>query len=216
VLTEQRLQRRFRARPVIPRRQRRSRISLGRHFVARTSFVHDRCRRVIVHASTGFEDRAIAGATAEVAGDGFAHSGLAAAPALIEAGEGHDEARRAEAALRAMAFHHGGLHRVSSAPGLTAAIVARQPLDGKHLLTGDTAEERDTAVDDLWCLAGLGHQYRAGTAVAGSAALLGTAEPRLRAQETQQCLRGRAVPDCHRFAVDRQSRARQGVAPFEP
>ena len=63
----------------------------------------------------GVDDRAVAGAAAQVAGDPVVHgrAGDRLAARVVEQREQrHDEARRAEAALRAMEVDHRLLHRM--------------------------------------------------------------------------------------------------------
>ncbi len=64
----------------------------------------------------GFENRPVAGAAAQVAGQGF--MGLVrvgAAAVLLQGEQRHDETRGAEAALRAVTLGHGPLHAVQLA-----------------------------------------------------------------------------------------------------
>src|SRR5262249_45416624 len=95
-----------------------------------------------------------------------------AAPLLyvceIECPERHDEARRAEPALRTVTRHHRFLHRMQSTVGLT------QVLHREQCLAVEGRDELQTGVD---CFHGesiamqLAENDRAGTAVALSTAL---------------------------------------------
>src|SRR5262249_45068486 len=63
--------------------------------------------------SRGGNDRTVAGATAEIAGERLMHRIIAARlAAMLEGEERHDEAWRAEAALARILLDHRGLNRV--------------------------------------------------------------------------------------------------------
>src|SRR3546814_5231513 len=86
-------------------------------------------------------DRRVASAAAEVAGQGVIDHALAG-KIFVVAGHGeerHDEARRAEAALRAVAVDHRLLH------GMQPAAL-RQMLDGDELAAIQSAEKLDAGV----------------------------------------------------------------------
>ncbi len=92
----------------------------------------------------GFEDRAIAGAAAEVAGQGFVGLvwivGLHAVAAILLQGEqAHDEAGSTEAALRAVAIDH----RLLDAVQLTLML---EVFDGDQLLAVQGADEGQAGI----------------------------------------------------------------------
>src|SRR5688572_6841485 len=93
---------------------------------------------------SGLQDGPIAGTAAQVAGDGVAKIGRrgAALVLLVVRVQGHDESRRAETALRAVAVDHRTLHRMERAPAL-------QPFDGDDLLALERAEKEDAGVYGL-------------------------------------------------------------------
>ncbi|MOA22612.1 hypothetical protein D3C78_1431810 [compost metagenome] len=64
----------------------------------------------------GLQDRPVAGAAAQVAGEGFVGLvGVGLLAVFLQGKQRHDKARRAEAALGAVAFDHGLLHAVQLA-----------------------------------------------------------------------------------------------------
>ena len=116
------------------------------------------------------DDRPIAGATAEVAGERVARALVGRRLALvIEREQAHDDAGRAEAALRAVIVDHRLLHRMQ-------ALALGEVLDGQHFGAVDLAEQQDAGVDRLVAQSAVGLQPRqddgAGAAVALIAALL--------------------------------------------
>ena len=123
------------------------------------------------------DDRPIAGAAAEIAGDPVGHRVAVERPRigrLIEGEQAHDEAGRAEAALRGVALDHRGLHRME------LALRADKVLDRDDLGAVDLAEELDAGVDrlvDQPAVAEPADGDRAGAAVALAAALLGALRP---------------------------------------
>ena len=73
------------------------------------------CALVAAGLLGGIEDRPVAGAAAEVAGERLVGLGRIGAGAVLLQGEQrHDETRRAEPALRAMAVDHRLLHVVQA------------------------------------------------------------------------------------------------------
>ena len=97
---------------------------------------------------TGFgrlDDRLVAGAATEIAlqrlFDLAPGSGLSVRQP--EAVERHDEARRAEAALRAVTIDHRLLHRMQR------AVLGRQMLDGDDMGGIQRADETDAGIDRL-------------------------------------------------------------------
>ena len=122
----------------------------------------------------GGDDRLVAGAAAEVALQRRPRSRprrvRVAHPERVER---HHEARRAEAALAAVAVDHGRLHRVQGA-------VAGEVLDGDDVAEVDRGEQPDAGIHRLVDQPVAGppaDQHRAGAAVALGAALLGAAQP---------------------------------------
>jgi hypothetical protein len=90
------------------------------------------------HGLARREDRAVAGAAAQIAGDDVAHRHPhGARRAEASAVERHDEAGRAEAALRAVALDHLALDRVSAA----------EALDGPQRLAVEHRQEEDAGID---------------------------------------------------------------------
>ena len=102
-------------------------------------------RRQLEHALPGLEDGAVAGAAAQVARQVVGQL-LARGPRagllvlLVGGGQGHHEARGAEAALRAVAVDHGLLHRVRR-------VGAAQVLHRQQRLAVQRGQEADAAVD---------------------------------------------------------------------
>ena len=90
------------------------------------------------------DDRAVARAAAEIAGERIV-DGLAAhrpRAVLVEREQAHHDAGRAEAALRAVMLDHRRLHRMERA-------VVGEVLDGDDLGAVDLAEQEDAGVDRL-------------------------------------------------------------------
>ena len=82
----------------------------------------------------GIDDRAIAGAPAQVAGKPVIdRSPVRRAGLVVEGEQRHDESRRAEAALRSMAAHHRLLNRVQP------ALQLREVVHDDHILAVDLA-----------------------------------------------------------------------------
>ena len=139
----------------------------------------------VEHAQGGFDDRPVAGAAAQVAGERLvdlvaARQARPSGLVLVERPQGHHEARRAEAALRAVAIDHRLLDGVQRAIWLAqvfhgiegAAVEGGQELDaGVDGLEGETAFAIEFADDD-----------GAGAAVAFRAAFLGAAGTQILAQ----------------------------------
>ena len=103
-----------------------------------------RLRVDLAHALGGVDDRPVAGAAAQVAGqrvvDGLARRRVRA---LVEPEQAHREARRAEAALRGMALDQRLLHRVQ------APVGRGERLDGEHRLAVERRQRPDAGVDRL-------------------------------------------------------------------
>jgi hypothetical protein len=157
------------------------------------------------HGAGGVDDRPVAGAAAQVAAQRIGclaarHGALAAlALVLVQRVQAHHEARRAEAALRAVRIDQRLLHRVQRAAG------AAQLIDRDELLAVERADEGDAAIDGApaqAARAGLTHHHGAGAAVALGAALLGALEPALLAQPLQHRARGRHRVERDRLVVE--------------
>ncbi len=134
----------------------------------------------------GLDDRLVTRATTEIALQrtlDFGSAGvLRGQPKPVKR---HDEARRAEAALRAMTVDHGLLH------GMQRAVPGRQMLDGHHMGGVQRADEADAGVDRLILQPTADEppdQHRAGTTIAFRAAFLGARQPALQTQEVEQRL----------------------------
>ena len=157
------------------------------------------------HALPGIEDRPVAGAAAQVArqvvGELLA-GGLRAgcAVALVAGGQRHHEARRAEAALRAVAVDHRALHRVQRVgTGRMRPAHRFEVLDREQRLAVERGQEADAGVDRPQAQAAdqggcgrrrcgvgqLGHDHGAGAAVALAAAFLGAGAARVLAQPVE-------------------------------
>ncbi len=149
-------------------------------------------RRQREHALAGVEDRPVAGAAAEVAGQRvgelLARRPRAVRAVLLVAGGQRDrKARGAEAALRTVAFEQRLLRRVQRAVG-------GEVLDAQQGLAVEHRQESQAGVDaaqaQLFARPGQpGQQHGAGAAVALVAAFLGAGAARMLAQPSQR--RGR-------------------------
>ena len=113
--------------------------------------------------------------------------------ALVAGGQRHHEARRAEAALRAVAVDHGLLHRMHVPPPrrltsstVNSALPCSVGRKRMQALTGCSASPPPRV--------GLADDHRAGAAVALGAAFLGAGAARVFAQPLQHRARGRGVP----------------------
>ena len=140
-----------------------------------------RRRRAAGAGSTGrpailrhrLDDRPVAGAAAEIAGQRIVDR--LEVGRLAAGGKGigrHDEARRAEAALRGI-----GSRPSRVCTGCGAAVGAAQALDRAHRLAVDLAQQRDAGIDRLAAAVALQHDG-AGAAIALGAAFLGAASGR--------------------------------------
>ena len=163
------------------------------------------------------DDGAVAGAAAEVAGQRVVHRlGVDPLAAPAQRIEGHDEARRAVAALGAVAVGHGRLHRVQ-------AVAARQPLHGQHVGAVEVRQGQETGIDRPEGPAVLvpvpgaggaigpgGQHHRAGAAIPFGAAFLGAGEARMLADIVQRRDVGRHVPDDVAPAVEMELQRHPG------
>ena len=120
-------------------------------------------------------DGGVAGAAADLAGDGLADRLLAGVGVAVEQRPGgHHHPGRAEAALQAVAAHEALLDRVEDA-------VLLEVLDGAHLVAAGHRGQHRAGLDRLAV-----HPGHAGAAVAGVAAPVGAGEPELVAQEVHE------------------------------
>jgi hypothetical protein len=147
--------------------------------------VAQRRRGLLEHLLAGIQDRPVAGAAAQVArqvvGDLLAGGGRLAVPRAAGR-QRHHEARRAEAALRAVAGHHRLLRRM-----LPAEVFHRQ-----QRMAVQRGQELDAAVDRLpgqiarlAAFLQAADQHGAGTAVAFVAAFLGAGAAGMLTQPAQ-------------------------------
>ena len=156
-------------------------------------------RRVVAHGERRLADRPVAGAAAEVAAEGRLEARLGqrggrlvtiSALLLVEGEERHHDARRAEAALAAMAVDHRRL-------GGVQALALGQPLHGHQVAALELVGRGDagvgTAIDELAGGVRLADGHGAGPAVAGGAALLGAGLAEGRAQQFEHALVGAHV-----------------------
>ena len=99
-------------------------------------------RRDLVHAAAGGNDRLVARAAAEIAGQRILDApDVRRGLVEPEREERHHEARRAEAALRAVALHHRLLDRMQT------AIRAFEMLDREQLAAIQRRQEADAGID---------------------------------------------------------------------
>ena len=120
--------------------------------------------------------------------------------------ERHDEARRAIAALGAVAVGHGRLHRVQAA-------AVRQPLDGQHVGAVEVRQGQETGIDrpeGPGAFGAGGQHHRAGAAIPFGAAFLGAGEAQVFADIVQRRDVGRHVPDGVPPAVEMELQCHPG------
>jgi hypothetical protein len=146
------------------------------------------------------QDRPVAGAAAQVAGERVVveHPGLAPAGAVVLRRHAADEARGAVAALRPAAHRHLLLHGVQG-------VRVAETLRGHQLLAGERRGRHQARVDrrplGRGIDTGTGEQHRAGTALALGAAFLGARQPDA-AQPVERGRRRRGAGQAARLAVD--------------
>ncbi len=160
--------------------------------------------RQVVGLLRGADDGPVSGAAAEIAGEQVVDAGeVGLRLGAVGGPEAHHEARRAEAALRAVTLGQRGLHRVEP------AVRSAQVLDGDDLAPVQHGQELDAGVDraDDHRAGGvaLAQAHGAGAAVALGTALLGAGEPPLVAEPVQQRRGRRQVRDLDRGAVEQES-----------
>ena len=157
--------------------------------------------RQFAHAARGVDDRPVAGAAAQVAGQGVVDLAAARLPAVlfqVHAPQRHDEAGRAEAALGTVAFDHRLLHRMQGAVGLL------QVFDREQRLAVERGGELDAGVDRLQrqlAILERADDDRAGAAVAFGAAFLGAGAVQILAQMLQDGAGRRHVADLVELAL---------------
>ena len=118
--------------------------------------------------------------------------------------ERHDEARRAEAALRAMGIDHRLLHRVQ------LAVVAAQMLDGRDAAALEHRQQENAGVDGAvahLAAAQLADHHGAGAAIAFRAPFLGARQPLGLAQIVEEGRGGRNVPQRLQPSIENERNA---------
>ena len=126
-------------------------------------------------------------------------------PVQVRGGERGHDAGRAEAALRAVMLDHRRLDRMQGAVG------GREAFDRSHGLAVKLWQEEDAGVQGTRALA-IGHDHRAGTAIAFVAAFLGSGQAAFLAQPVQQRPRRRYLVQRHGITVQ-QKRDHDNPAP---
>ena len=157
----------------------------------------------------GIDDRPVAGAAAEIAGqrvvDGLVLGLLAA---LLERIQRHHDPRRAEPALARIRLDHRFLERVEPA-------ILRQPLDCDQRLAGELRHRHQAAIDRLVAHARAvrdAEHHRAGAAIALGAALLGAGESPFGPQPVEHGRRRRHAADLAGLSVEQNSDRSAGHA----
>ena len=120
---------------------------------------------------------------------------------MLRAVERHHEARRAEAALRAVAVGHRALDRVERA-------APRQALDGLQRLAVEHRQEEDAGIDRApfdRVAVQLAEQHGAGAAIALGAAFLGAGAAQRVAQIVEDGGGGIGVLDLDHLAVEEEA-----------
>ena len=150
---------------------------------------------VVLHPGKSLDDRAVAGAAAEVARQRLVHR----TPFARMRPGGHGDARGAEAALGGIALGQQVLHRMRRAVG------AAQAFHRAHRHAMQLAEHRQAGIDRRAMAVRLFQHHGAGAAIALGAAFLGAGERRGAAQPVQQRHGGRgAGRQGHRRAVQHE------------
>ena len=174
----------------------RDRLALqGERVLGGLAVVGDRHRRP--------HDRLVAGAAAEIALQRLLDLGVGRRrvghPQRIER---HHEARRAEAALRAVEIDHRLLHRMQ------AAVASPEMFDGDDMAAVERAEEADAGVDafiDELALREPSDQHGASAAVALGAAFLGAAQRAAQPEIVEQRLVRRDIGERHALAIEEEA-----------
>jgi hypothetical protein len=130
------------------------------------------------------DNRSVARAATEVPAEGLNNVlPRSLASVVVKGKQRHHKTRSAKAALRCVALDHGTLYRV---PGFTVF----QILDTDQLFAMQAAKGCDAGVERFVAesvFRGPGSYHGAGTAVAGSAALLGATQTAVLAQILEDC-----------------------------
>ena len=154
-------------------------------------------------AAAGIDDRAIAGAAAEIAGKRLVNERvLGAFAAVVEGEHRHHEARRAEPALGAIRVDERLLHRVER------AVRGREPIDGEHLGAVELRHQHEAGVDRL--VSQLAAVFPpdhdgAGAAIAFRAALFRAGQPRIEPQPVEHGRGRRHAALGARLAVQKEA-----------
>ncbi len=158
---------------------------------------------VLVHLHARVDDRPVTRAAAQIAGQRIADLGARRRLArLVQCEERHDEARRAEAALRAMAVDEGLLDRMQR------SFRAFQAFDGDELLAVERGHELDARVDRAKAHAvaiEFGEDHGARAAIALGAAFLGAGPTKVLAEEVEHAFRRRDSLDRADLAVQHET-----------
>ena len=136
---------------------------------------------IVVHPTRRVDDRTIAGAAAEVAGERIINDATRRAlDGLVQREQRHHEARRAKAALRAVAVDERLLDRMQR------AVCAGQALDGDELLAVERRHELDARIDRAKAdpaAVKLADDDGTGAAIAFGTAFLGSGAAQILAQK---------------------------------
>ena len=162
-------------------------------------------RGQVVHRLRGLHDRSVAGAAAQVAGENVVDA-TRSRLRLAEVGriQRHHEARRAEAALRAMRIDQRLLHRMQPAVG------SLQMLDGRDAAALEHRQQENAGVDGAMThlsVAQLADRHRAGAAIAFGAPFLGARQTFRLAQIVEEGRGGRNVPQRLEPAIEDERNA---------
>ena len=157
------------------------------------------------------DDRAIACATAEIAGEGLVNGFIVRGPALLaQRPECHDKPRSTEPALACMTGYHCLLD------GIGSLIPAGQPLDRRETGAVKLAQGVEACVDGFGPGAAMAHHGNGtGAAVPFRAPLLGAPEAGFTAQIVQHRHRRYGRRDHALRAVQKETHARLLTGPIE-
>ena len=151
-------------------------------------FIYGHHRR-LCHVLCGFQNRAVTGAAAEVARQGFLRGGAChrlalAHPVLVQAKQAHGKTGGAKTALAGVALVQGLLHRMRRA--IWRGQVGSRPQ--RHAVNRMCQPNAavDCQVADAFAMARAQH-HGAGPAIAFVAAFLGGAVAQVLSQHLQQC-----------------------------
>ena len=153
-------------------------------------------------AAAGLHDRAVAGATAEIAGEGFVHGrAVRRLAAMVEGKHRHHETGRAEAALGRVGIDHRLLHRMER------AVRCGQTFDREDGAIVDLRKHHEAGIHrpKLQRSVNLAAKHDgAGTAVALGAPFLRSGETRAGAKPVQHCHARRRVVRAAGLAVQQE------------